>query len=324
MPQFSSAGEQDVTRAIVGSYMEQFDDYVESDVIVVGAGPAGLSCAKTLAENDVKTLVLERNNYLGGGFWLGGFLMNKLTARAPAQEIWDEQDVDYEEYEDAEDLYIADAPHACSAAIKDACEAGAVFQNMTEFKDLVIREQGKVRGAVINWTPVSALPREITCVDPIAIESKILVDATGHQAEPLTKLHERGYVRVPGFERAGIETYEDAQEFNTHAGHDSPAHDSMWVGKSEDAVVEHTGKVYDGLYMTGMSVCTAFSLPRMGPTFGGMLVSGRECGKQIARELDGEEVETLDLRAQAKGNLATNGHGPAEAEDQVERPAKPE
>jgi thiamine thiazole synthase len=323
MPTFSSAGEQDVTRAIVGSYMEQFDDYVESDVIVVGAGPAGLSTAKTLAENDVKTLVLERNNYLGGGFWLGGFLMNKLTARAPAQEIWDEQDVDYEEYEDAEDLYIADAPHACSAAIKDACEAGAVFQNMTEFKDLVIREQGKVRGAVINWTPVSSLPREITCVDPIAIESKILVDATGHQAEPLTKLHERGYVRVPGFQDSGIETYEDAQEFNTHAGHDSPAHDSMWVEKSEDAVVEHTGKVHDGLYMAGMSVCTAFGLPRMGPTFGGMLVSGRRCAEQIVAELDGEDVDTLDLRARTQ-RPASNGAEADGTEETVERPAEPE
>ncbi len=321
MPTFSPAGEKDVTRAIVESYMEQFDEYVESDVIIVGAGPAGLSTAKALAENDVKTIVLERNNYLGGGFWLGGFLMNKLTARAPAQEIWDEQGVDYEEYEGADDLFIADAPHACSAAIKDACEAGAVFQNMTEFQDLVVREQGAVRGAVINWSPVSALPREITCVDPIAIESKILVDATGHQAEPLTKLHERGYVNVPGFEDSGIRTFEDAQEYNTHAGHDSPAHDSMWVEKSEDAVVEHTGKVHDGLFLTGMSVCTAFGLPRMGPTFGGMLISGRRCAEQIIAELDGEDVQTLDLRARTQRPTATNG---APKEAPAKRPAKPE
>ncbi len=319
---FSPAGEKDVTRAIVDSYMKQFDEYVESDVIVVGAGPAGLSTAKVLAENDVKTIVLERNNYLGGGFWLGGFLMNKLTARAPAQEIWDEQGVDYEEYEEADDLFIADAPHACSAAIKEACDAGVVFQNMTEFQDLVIREKGAVRGAVINWTPVSALPREITCVDPIAIESKILVDATGHQAEPLTKLHERRYVSVPGFEDAGIQTFEDAQAFNTHAGHDSPAHDSMWVDKSEDAVVENTGKVHDGLYLTGMSVCTAFGLPRMGPTFGGMLISGRRCAELIMKDLNGEEVDTLDLRARTQRPTPNGGQDTTERV--IERPAKPE
>ncbi len=320
MPQFSPAGEKDVTRAIVESYMAQFNDYVESDVLIVGAGPSGLQAAQVLAENDVKVMVLERNNYLGGGFWLGGFLMNKLTARAPADEIWDEQGVPYEEYKENTGLFIADAPHACSAAIKGACEAGAVFQNMTEFQDLVIREGGAVRGAVINWSPVTALPREITCVDPIAIESKILVDCTGHQAEPITKLHERGYINVPGLSRAGIETFEEAQSYNKYAGHDSPAHDSMWVEKSEDAIVEHTGKVYDGLYVAGMAVATTFGLPRMGPTFGGMLMSGKRVAELIMEDLAGKDVDRLELtdaREAARAQAGNGGPG-------VAKPAKPE
>lgn len=295
MPIFSPSSEKDVTRAIVESYMAQLTDHIESDVIIVGSGPSGLQAAKVLCDHGVKTLVLERNNYLGGGFWLGGFLMNKLTARAPAQEVWDEQGVAYEEWREGSGLFVADAPAACSAAIYHAAKAGAVFQNMTEFQDLVIREGGAVRGAVINWSPVTALPREITCVDPIAIESKIVVDATGHQAEPLTKLHERGYVQVPGLTRAGIRTFEDAQSFNKYAGHDSPGHDSMWVEKSEDAIVEMTGKVHDGLYVCGMSVSTAFGLPRMGPTFGGMLLSGRRVAELILEELKGGEVPTLPL-----------------------------
>ena len=320
MAQFSPAGEKEVTRAIVESYMAQFNDYVESDVLIVGAGPSGLIAGKELAENGVKVMILERNNYLGGGFWLGGFLMNKLTARAPANEIWDEQGVPYEEYngEGNSGLYIADAPHACSAAIKAACDAGAVFQNMTEFQDLVIREGGAVRGAVINWSPVTALPREITCVDPIAIESKIIVDCTGHQAEPITKLHERGYIRVPGMVRAGIETFEDAQSYNKYAGHDSPAHDSMWVEKSEDAIVEHSGKVYDGLYVAGMAVATTFGLPRMGPTFGGMLMSGKRVAELIMEDLAGKDVEPLEL---TDAREAARGVGNGKS---VAKPPKPE
>jgi len=41
-------------------------DYVNYDVIVVGAGFAGLSAAVDLAERGVRVLVLEANRHLGG------------------------------------------------------------------------------------------------------------------------------------------------------------------------------------------------------------------------------------------------------------------
>src|SRR3989338_9139512 len=251
---FAKVGEKEVTRAIVDEFAKQFREYVESDCVIIGAGHSGLMAGRELGKKKVKVLIVERNNYLGGGFWIGGYLMNKLTVRAPGEEVLKELGVPYIEY--TKGLYVADGPHACSKLIAAACDAGVKFANMTIFDDLVLREDNRVAGAVVNWTPVTALPREITCVDPVALETKVLVDATGHDACVVRKLEERGLIKMPGF-------------------------GAMWVERSEDLVVEHTKEVHPGLVVCGMSVTTTFGLPRMGPTFGAMLLSGQKCATVV-------------------------------------------
>jgi thiamine thiazole synthase len=261
---FGAVAERDVTRGIARAYAQEFDEFVESDVVIAGGGPSGLMCAKALAERGVKVQIVERNNYLGGGFWIGGYLMNKVILRAPSHTVLAELGVPMSDLGDG--LFVADGPHACSKVIAAACDAGARIQNMTSVEDVVVREENRVAGLVINWTPVQTLPRQITCVDPVAIEAKVVVDATGHDAAVVKCLADRGLAEIKGC-------------------------GPMWVDRSENEVVERTGFVHPGLIAVGMSVSAVFGLPRMGPSFGAMLLSGIR-GAELALEALGQDVGT--------------------------------
>lgn len=248
---FADVNEKEITRAIAGMFHETIAEYTDSDVIIIGSGPSGLSAGMELGKMGVKTLIIEQNNYVGGGYWVGGYMMNPVTVRAPAQKVWDELGVPYRKV--SEGLYATWGPHACSKLIAATCDAGVRFLQLTKFDDLVLKKN-RVCGVVVNWMPVSALPRNITCVDPVALESKIVIDASGHDSVAVKRLMDRGYVKWKGM-------------------------DPMWVDGGEDAVINNTDEIYPGLIATGMSVTETHGLPRMGPTFGSMLLSGKRAAE---------------------------------------------
>jgi len=254
---FTDVREVDITKAIADEFHSVLIDRAESDVIIIGAGPAGLTAGRELSTMGFKVLIIEQNNYLGGGYWLGGYMMNPVTVREPAQKIWDELGIPYKKVGNG--LYLTPGPHAVSKLIAATCDAGVKFLNLTKFDDLVLKN-GRVEGVVVNWMPVSALPRNITCVDPVAFESKMLIDASGHDSVAIKRLVDRKLVDWKGM-------------------------NPMYVNEGEEHVVEKTGEVYPGLVAAGMSVTEMYGLARMGPTFGSMLFSGKKAAEITAAKI---------------------------------------
>jgi thiamine thiazole synthase len=250
-----------ISKAITESYMKDLLEAMELDVAIVGAGPAGMTAACYLAKQKVKTTIFERKLSIGGGIWGGGMMFNKIVVQTEGKEILDEFGIATARYQ--EDYYVANAVELASTICSLAVKAGARIFNLLSVEDVVIRENDRVSGLVLNW---SSVPMANLHIDPLAIRSKLVVDATGHDCEICRLVTEK----VGG-------------KLATATG-GIMGEKAMWAEIAERQVVENTKEVYPGLIVAGMAATAVFGSPRMGPIFGGMLLSGKKAAR-LAIEL---------------------------------------
>lgn len=245
MPAFD---EHLVSQAILDNYYQKLQRALSSDVIVVGAGPAGLTAAWRLACYGKQVVVLEKRLAPGGGVWGGGMGMNEIVVQAEAMPVLEAAGI--RSARQVEGLAVVDAAELACAVCLQAIRAGAVLLNLTVFEDVCIR-QGRMTGVAVNRTNLlGALP-----VDPIVLSAPVVIDASGHEAVVVERLRARGLL-------AGAAARTPAGE----GPMDAPAGESF--------VVERVAEVFPGLWVAGMAVAATFGGPRMGPIFGGMLLSG--------------------------------------------------
>ena len=58
-----------ISRAILEEWGKDMIDSLESDVAIVGGGPAGLTAGYYLAKKGFKVVLFERKLSIGGGMW---------------------------------------------------------------------------------------------------------------------------------------------------------------------------------------------------------------------------------------------------------------
>jgi thiamine thiazole synthase len=255
--------ENKVSKGIIKSFFDKLDTHLENDIIVVGGGPSGLVAAQTLASEGYKTALIEKNLAPGGGMWGGAMLFNKIIVQQEAIPILDEYNISYTHY--SENLYTCDSIEATAALIYAGTKAGVGFFNGINVEDVIVSDD-RVGGIVINWLPVTLNKMH---VDPLMITAKVVLDATGHPSEVSRLLDNKNDIRL-------------STETGSILGERS-----MSVEKGEKAVVECTRSIYPGLYVSGMAANNVHGKSRMGPIFGGMLLSGKKAAKLIAAEING-------------------------------------
>ncbi len=246
-----------ISQGIVKNYFDELYSNLELDIAIAGAGPSGLVAGYFLAKNGLKVAIFERKVAPGGGIWGGGMLFNKIIFQKDVEDLLNELGVKYKE---DRGLLVANSIQVASSLIKVCIESGCYIFNGISVEDVVVKD-GVACGFVINS---SLILKENLAVDPIIVMAKYLIDATGHNCEVVRKLAERG-VKL------------NVKELKKE--------EPLWSEEAERKVVEYTSEVFPGLYVCGIAVCNVFGLPRMGPIFGGMLLSGKKVSELIIQNL---------------------------------------
>lgn len=250
----------EVTRKIVRRHFREFDERLESDVAIAGAGPAGMVAARYLAEKGLKVTVFERKLSPGGGMWGGGIGYPVLVVQD--ESVQELRAVGVKTETSGDGYHTADSIECVSKLLAGAIDAGARVFNLMSVEDVLYRDE-RVGGFVINSSPIDIAGLH---VDPVTVGARACIDATGHDAE---------VCRIVALKTGALET-ENGGIMGER---------SMWAERGEETVVENTGPVFPGLWVAGMCANAVLGAPRMGPIFGGMLLSGKKVAEQVHREL---------------------------------------
>ncbi|MCS7111564.1 MAG: sulfide-dependent adenosine diphosphate thiazole synthase [Ignisphaera sp.] len=252
--------EERISRAIWRHTSRDWINMSSVDIVIVGAGPAGMTAAKYLADKGLKVAIFERRLSFGGGIGGGGMLLHKIVVDEYAIPILKDFNVKHI-YDDEEQLYIIDASELMAKLAVGAINSGAKIVQGVHVEDVIYRENPlRIEGVVIQWSSVAMAGLH---VDPIFVSSRAVIDATGHDAEILRIVAKK----VP-------------ESKIVLAGERS-----AYAEVSEKIVVERTGRVIPGLYAAGMAVAALHGLPRMGPIFSSMLLSGKKVAELVVEDL---------------------------------------
>lgn len=254
-----------ISRLIIESYSQKLTAILEVDVAMVGAGPANMTAGYYLGKGGKKAVILESKLAPGGGMWGGGMMFNEAVLQEDAAPV--AKEIGFSLVDRGGGYYTFDTVEAASTLSSRCIQAGTPILNGVRVEDVMFREdkgQKRVSGLVINWSTVEKLELP---VDPLSISASYVIDGTGHPANIARTITRKMGIRLnnPSGKVVG----------------ELP----LWAEEGEPFTVVNTNEIFPGLFVAGMAANNAYGGPRMGPIFGGMLLSGQKAAKMIMDRL---------------------------------------
>ncbi len=256
--------ERVVSKAILERFFEKFNNTLNVDVAIVGAGPSGMIASILLAQKGYKVSIFERKLAPGGGIWGGGMMFNEAVIQNGLKEFLEGLGIKTRKYDN--DYFTVDTVEFASALIYNAVHSGVKLFNGMSVEDIVIVD-GKISGLVLQWSTVEMANLH---VDPITIRSKVVLDGTGHPAEIASLIVKKTDMKL----RTTTGKIEGEK--------------SMWAEKGEEMTVKNTGEICEGCFVSGMAANAVYGGYRMGPIFGGMIMSGQKAAELIDKYIKKE------------------------------------
>jgi thiamine thiazole synthase len=250
-----------ISKAIIETYNQKLVNNLDIDVAIVGGGPAGLCAGYYLAKQGKRVALFERKLSIGGGMWGGGIMFNEIVVQFKAKRLLDSFQIKTKLYEKG--YYTSDAIECVSTLCSKAVKAGLTIFNLMSAEDILVKKS-RVCGLVLNWTAVEMAKLH---VDPITIRAKFVIDATGHAAEIVRLAERKSNIRLKT--KTGMVIGER----------------SMDADYAEALTIKNSKEICSGLYVAGMCANASFGGPRMGPIFGGMLLSGEKVARDLLKRL---------------------------------------
>ena len=332
---FRPIEEHVVSREMGRRYNKDVDDYAKCDVVIVGAGSAGLSCAYELSKfPEIKVALIEQSVSPGGGAWLGGQLMS------PSEQPCVEPPLPLSGLPDAPSSLSKDAaplttPLLCAVVVRKPADE-FLDEIGVPYTEALLTVDGTEHGsthvvvkhaALFTATVLSKvlLADNIKLFNAVSVEDLIVKqDPDGQEGERCVAGVVTNWATVTLF---GHDT-QSCMDPNTISskvvvgatGHDGPLGASVVkrlaklgmlnkdnaptgmgaldMNTAEDGVVDGTRELASGIILAGMEVAESNGAARMGPTFGAMMISGRKAAYLALNKLD------VDWSGASANNLA--------------------